>query len=93
MDALKLASAMEKLFNHVKNLPSIDGKQTVILNKQEAHEKLGISMEYIEYALSRLCLSNGLPDDTNVFLCMDLNPNGLNEIKIKWRIDPFHPFL
>lgn len=93
MGISELDLATVELFNHVKDLPSIDGKQTVILNKQEASEKLGISIENIEYALSRLCSSNGLPDDTNVFLCLDLNPNSLNEIRIKWRFDPSQPFL
>lgn len=93
MGISELDLATVKLFNYVKSLPSIDGKQTVILNKQEAHEKLGISMENIEHALSRLCSSNSLPDDTNVFLCLDLNPNSLNKIRIKWRFDPSQPFL
>lgn len=97
MEELELYSLATELFNYIKSQPSIDDKQTVILNKQKACIKFNIEKEDLEKALILLCpdniFLNNDKEDVNLLLYLDLNPNSLNEIKIRWRIDPFHPFL
>lgn len=81
------------VFKYIVNLPSIDGTQTVILNKQIACKELNISPKALEDALDILACSNSLPENLNIIQNMEVNPNNLNEIKIKWKFSPEQSFL
>mgnify|MGYP001751020242 FL=1 len=81
------------VFDYIVNLPSIDGTQTVILNKQIACDELNITQKALEDVLDVLSHPNSLPENLNVILNMTVNPNNLNEIEIKWRFTPNESFL
>jgi hypothetical protein len=83
-----------KVFNYIKNLPSIDNKRTVIFDKKVACENLGITIKELKETF--LYLAPPPPafvNNCNVIEILEENPDKCDIITIKWRDDPFQSFL